>query len=126
LNKHNLEGVFDKNISNEDAITRMSYQETQNRLEHQRLLKLAREYRQQGYSVSIYPPANELPPALADCSLDLIAMNGSKVVVANVRSRETLSLNGSQNLHRIIKSVRELPDWEFELVVTNSRKKICK
>ncbi|NJM24097.1 MAG: hypothetical protein HC787_10060 [Nostocaceae cyanobacterium CSU_2_110] len=102
----------------------MSYQETQNRLEYQRLLKLAREYRQQGYSVSIYPPANELPPALADCSLDLIAMNGNKVVVANVRSRETLSLNGSQNLHQIIKSVRELPDWEFELVVTNSRKKI--
>lgn len=103
----------------------MSYQENQNRLEHKRLLKLAREYRQQGYSVNIYPSADKLPPALANCALDLIAINGSKVVAANVRSRETLSLNGSQDLLQISQTVREIPGWEFELVITNSRRKIA-
>ncbi len=101
----------------------MSYQEDKNRLEHKRLLKLAREYRQKGYSVSIYPHGEKLPPSLANCSLDLIAVNGSKVVAAQVRTRETLSLKGSQDLRRVSESVQRLPGWEFELVVTNSRKK---
>lgn len=101
----------------------MSYQENKNQLEHKRLLKLAREYRQKGYLVSIYPHQEKLPPSLADCSLDLIAVNGSKVVAAQVRTRETLSLRGSQDLRRVSESVQRLPGWEFELVVTNSRRK---
>ncbi|MBF2067937.1 MAG: hypothetical protein IGS39_26500 [Calothrix sp. C42_A2020_038] len=101
----------------------MSNPINQNRLEHKRLLKLAREYREQGYSVCIYPSSDRLPPTLADCSLDLIAENGSKVVAANVRSRESLSLNGSLSLLRISETVKEIPGWEFELVVTNTRKK---
>jgi REase_AHJR-like len=101
----------------------MNYQVDSNRLEHKRLLKLAREYRQKGYAVTIYPPAENLPPNLANCSLDLIAINGTNVVAAKVRTRETLSLNGSEDLGRISKSVRQLPGWEFELVVTNSRRK---
>jgi Holliday junction resolvase len=110
--------------SNElNPITVMSYQENQNRLEHRRLLKLAREYREKGYCVTIYPSSDKLPPVLADCSLDLIAVNGSNVVAAEVRSRENLNLNGSQDLCRISQSVQQLPGWEFELVITNARKK---
>jgi Holliday junction resolvase len=96
----------------------------QNPLEHKRVLKLAREYREQGYSVCIYPSSDKLPPKLADCVLDLIAQNGSTVVAANVRSRENLSLNGSLSLQKISQIVKEIPGWEFELVVTNARKKI--
>jgi REase_AHJR-like len=101
----------------------MRYQENQNSIEHKRLLKLAREYRQQGYSVSIYPSSDNLPATLANCSLDLIAVNANKVVAANVRSRDTLDLNGSLSLIKISESIEKLPGWEFELVVTNSRKK---
>jgi hypothetical protein len=101
----------------------MRYQENQNSIEHKRLLKLAREYRQQGYSVSIYPSSDKLPATLANCSLDLIAVNANKVVAANVRSRDTLDLNGSLSLIKISESIEKLPGWEFELVVTNSRKK---
>ncbi len=101
----------------------MSYQDNQNPLEHRRLLKLAREYRQQGYSVTINPTPDKLPSILADCSLDLIAVNDKKVVAAKVRTRQNLNCNGSEDLRRISKSVQQLPGWEFELVVTNSRKK---
>ena len=101
----------------------MSYQDNQNPLEYRRLLKLAREYRQQGYSVTINPSPEKLPTVLADCSLDLIAVNEKRVVAAKVRTRQNLNSNGSEDLCRISKSVQQLPGWEFELVVTNSRKK---
>jgi REase_AHJR-like len=101
----------------------MNFQNNTNSLlEHRRLLQLANEYLRKGYSVSIYPSSEKLPPKLAGLSLDLIADNGSKVVAAKVRTRETLSLNGSEDLLRISKLVEQLPGWEFELVVTNPRK----
>jgi len=102
----------------------MSYQDNQNPLEYRRLLKLAKEYRDQGYSVTINPSSDKLPTVLADCSLDLIAVNEKKVVAAKVRTRQNLSCNGSEDLRRISKSVQQLPGWEFELVVTNSRKQV--
>ena len=105
------------------SVTDMSYQNNQNPLEYRRLLKLAKEYREQGYSVTINPSSDKLPGVLADCSLDLIAENENKVVAAKVRTRQNLSSNGSEDLRRISKSVQQLPNWEFELVVTNSRKK---
>ncbi|NJL10334.1 MAG: hypothetical protein HC908_09670 [Calothrix sp. SM1_7_51] len=99
----------------------MNYQEAHKILERRRLLKLAHEYRQKGYSVDIYPTSGKLPPTLANLSLDLIAVKGSEVIAAKVRTRETLSLNGSEDLRRISESVEKLPGWVFELVVTNSR-----
>jgi REase_AHJR-like len=112
-------------IASEIVYTRMNTSVNQNRLEHKRVLKLAREYREQGYSVCIYPSSDELPAKLVDCSLDLIAQNGSKVVATNVRSRESLSSNGSLSLIKISEIIQEIPGWEFELVVTNTRKKIA-
>ncbi|MBW4581259.1 MAG: hypothetical protein KME42_16950 [Tildeniella nuda ZEHNDER 1965/U140] len=94
----------------------------QNQLERRRLLQLAREYRQQGYTVTLYPSSEELPPALADCALDLIAKSASKTVVVEVRTRENLTLNGSEDLRTLTKRVQQVPGWEFELVVTNPRK----
>ncbi len=101
----------------------MSYREHPNRLEDKRVRKLAQEYTQKGYVVSIYPSADCLPPTLANYSLDLIATNGTKVIATSVRTRENLSLNGDKDLLRISESVEKIPGWEFELVVTNSRKR---
>ncbi len=107
----------------------MSYQDNQNPLEYQhpleyqRLLRLAKEYQEQGYSVTINPSSEKLPTALADCSLDLIAVNDKNIVAAKVRTRQNLRCNGSEDLRLISKSVQQLPGWEFELVVTNSHKK---
>ncbi|MEM7556615.1 MAG: hypothetical protein AAF378_21455 [Cyanobacteria bacterium P01_A01_bin.84] len=101
----------------------MYLQNNQNSLERRRLMQLAREYRQKGYKVIINPTPEKLPSSLAECSLDMIAVSGSKVVAAEVRTKENLTLNGSEDLRYISKSVSQLPGWEFELVITNSRKK---
>lgn len=100
----------------------MTRRESRNPLEHQRLLRLAREYRQKGYSVTLHPSPEQLPPSLSNCSLDLLAVSDTKVVAA-VRTKENLTLNGSEDLRRISESVEKLPGWEFELVITNARKK---
>lgn len=94
-----------------------------NPLEHQRLLKLAREYRRDGYQVTLYPTPNELPSALASCSLDLVATKDRQAIAAKVCTRKTLTHNGSEDLRYISESICNLPGWEFELVVTNARKK---
>jgi hypothetical protein len=90
-------------------------------LEHRRLLKLAREYRQAGYGVVLYPDNADLPEGLQGCLVGLIAKNNEEVVVADVRSRETLTLNGSADLRRLAEKVQTLPGWRFNLVVTNPR-----
>jgi len=101
----------------------MTLRQIQNSLEHRRLLRLASEYRDKGYRVTMYPGPEVLPPILAECSLDLIAENGTEVVAVEVRTREHLSLNGCNDLRRISESVRQLPGWQLELVVTNPRHK---
>jgi hypothetical protein len=92
-------------------------------LEHQRLLKLAREYRKQGYQVTLYPAPEDLPSPLAHCSLDLVARRDEKAIAAEVRTRESLTLNGPDDLRKLSESVKKIPGWEFELVITNPRKK---
>jgi Holliday junction resolvase len=89
--------------------------------ERRRLQKVAREYRQRGYEVTVNPAATDLPAALADCSLDLIAERNGKTIAVEVRSRDTLALNGENDLRRISKLIHQLPNWELELVVTNPR-----
>jgi REase_AHJR-like len=92
-------------------------------LEQQRLLRLAKEYRSKGYTVVINPSSTDLPSALASCSLGLIAKNEAKTIAVEVRTRDSLTLNGSRDLRQIADKVHEIPNWEFELVVTNPRKK---
>jgi hypothetical protein len=101
----------------------MSYKSHQTPLEHKRLLQIAREYRQQGYDVTLYPEATDLPAELASCPFDLIAQNGSQHVAVEVRSREHLTLNGPEDLRRMSDLVNQVPNWELELVVTNPRNK---
>ncbi|MBE7384570.1 MAG: hypothetical protein F6J95_024540 [Leptolyngbya sp. SIO1E4] len=90
-------------------------------LEHRRLLRLVREYRCAGYDVVLYPTDEDLPQVLKGCSIGLIAKGEEEVVVADVRSRPNLTLNGSADLRRLAEKVESLPGWQFNLVVTNPR-----
>ncbi|HEY9889454.1 MAG TPA: hypothetical protein V6D02_13705 [Candidatus Obscuribacterales bacterium] len=90
-------------------------------LEHRRLLRLAREYDRAGYEVVLYPQDEMLPAVLQGCSLGLIAKADHETVVADVRSRPNLTLNGSADLRRLVAKVDSLPGWRFNLVVTNPR-----
>jgi hypothetical protein len=101
----------------------LNHQESQHPLEHRRLLTLAREYRQKGYQVTLHPSPEELPPPLANHSIDLIAMNGTRGIAVRVRTRERLIADGCDELQHISEIVQQLPAWEFELVMTNPRPK---
>jgi hypothetical protein len=100
----------------------MTYRNHQSSLEHRRVLTLAREYRKEGYEVTVYPKATELPEALSKCPLDLIARGTDRVIAVEVRTRESLTLNGFEDLRRIAENIKDIPGWIFELVVTNPRK----
>lgn len=99
----------------------MSYQAHRSPLEHRRVLRLAREYRKDGYDVTVYPQADDLPEALAQCPLDLVAKGPDQVIAVEVRTRDHLTLNGFEDLRRMTDQVEQLPGWTFELVVTNPR-----
>ncbi|MBC7970622.1 MAG: hypothetical protein H7Z11_10955 [Verrucomicrobia bacterium] len=101
----------------------MSNPASQNQLEHRRLVKLAREYKEKGYDVILHPSSQDLPPALAKCPFGLIAEGNDRTIAVEVRTRETLTLNGSEDLRRMTDLVQQQPGWEFELVITNPRKK---
>jgi hypothetical protein len=91
--------------------------------EYRRLLKLAREYRQSGYCVTLNPSAAELPPQLANCPFDLIAKGNGKSIAVEVRNKENLTLNGSEDLRRMTDLIDQTPGWELELVITNPRRR---
>ena len=104
----------------------MSHRERQTPLERQRVMSLVREYRRHGYDVTVYPGADDLPPALAKCPFALIAHKGGeaeRVIAVEVRTRDRLTLNGSEDLRRMAEKVNQFPGWDFELVVTNPRSK---
>lgn len=98
----------------------MSHSENQS-LEQQRLRRLAKEYEQKGYHVTLHPTPGDLPPVLACCPIDLIAEGEGKTIAVEVRTKETLTLNGSKDLRQMSDLVQQLPNWEFELVITNPR-----
>jgi len=90
-------------------------------LEHRRLLRLAREYDRAGYQVLLYPQDEALPDVLKGCAIALIAKGEDETIVADVRSRPNLTLNGSADLRRLVEKVESIPGWQFNLVVTNPR-----
>jgi REase_AHJR-like len=89
--------------------------------EYRRLLRVAREYRQKGYHVVVRPSPDELPLALAKCPFDMIAEGEGKKIAVEVRNKENLTLNGSEDLRRMTTLIEQEPGWELELVVTNPR-----
>ncbi|MEM9452074.1 MAG: hypothetical protein AAGA75_26595 [Cyanobacteria bacterium P01_E01_bin.6] len=89
--------------------------------EYKSLAEIAQEYQEQGYTVSLSPSAQDLPDLLADCSIDLIASRDYHTVAVSVRSKDTLTLTGRDDLREITTRVNQQPGWEFELVVADSQ-----
>ena len=83
------------------------------------LRKLAANYRQRGYRVTIYPGDEDLPAFLKGNDIDLLAQNGKENVVVAVKSSARLA--GSPLITRLAELTEDRPDWRFELVVTGSR-----
>jgi hypothetical protein len=90
--------------------------------EHQRLLEVAREYRQRGYEVLVEPQSEQLPEFLAPFQIDLWARNAQENVIVEVRTQT--SLTAAPELDAIAQALHDRPSWRFELVVTNPRDRL--
>src|ERR1044071_7700689 len=87
--------------------------------EHQRLLEVAREYRERGYDVIIEPRSDQLPGFLAPFRIDMLARNSEEHVVVEVRTQASLS--DAPELDAVAQALQDHPSWRFELVVTNPK-----
>lgn len=87
--------------------------------EHQRLLEVAREYRQRGYNVIIEPRSDQLPGFLAPFRIDMLARSAEENVIVEVRTQE--SLTDTPELDAVAQALQDQPSWRFELVVTNPK-----
>ena len=87
--------------------------------EHQRLLEVAREYRQHGYDVIIEPRPDQLPGFLAPFRIDMLARSAEENVIVEVRTQESLA--DAPELDAVAQALHDQPSWRFELVVTNPK-----
>lgn len=74
---------------------------------------LACAFRAQGYNVREDPGPNDLPEALWDFHMDLLAVQGEVHVAAVVRRRNDISDNNIA-LAALLKT---LPNWRFDMIV---------
>lgn len=86
-------------------------------LERERLLELAKEYRQKGYEVLVSPKPEELPDFLRGYRPDMIVRRGEDKVVIEVKSRPSIA--SAQYLRELAQAVEAHPSWRVELVMTN-------
>jgi uncharacterized protein YutE (UPF0331/DUF86 family) len=87
--------------------------------ERERLLKLAEEYRDQGYDILFHPNPEDLPDFLRNYRPDMIVSREDEVVVIEVKSRSSLNSSSTQYLQSLAQAVEQHPGWRFELVMTN-------
>ena len=88
-------------------------------IERERLLKLAEEYRDQGYEISIHPNPEDLPDFLRNYRPDMIARSEDETVVIEVKSRSSLNSSSAQYLPNLAQVIEQHAGWRFELVMTN-------
>lgn len=89
-------------------------------LERKQLLKLAEEYRENGYKISFCSNSEDLPDFLKSYRPDLIAFRDDESVVIEVKSRHSLDSSSNQYLRNLAQQIEQHPGWRFELVMINS------
>ncbi len=88
-------------------------------IERERLLKIAEEYRDRGYEISIHPNSEDLPDFLRNYRPDMIARREDDAVVIEVISRFSLNSSSTQYLQNLAQVIEQHSGWRFELVMTN-------
>lgn len=89
-------------------------------IERERLLKLAQEYQEKGYEVSLHPNFDELPEFLRAYRYrpDMIVRRGEESVIIEVKSRSSLNIS-SEQLRTYAKAIEKMPGWRLEFVMIN-------
>ena len=88
-------------------------------LERRRIKSVAKEYKEKGYTVTVEPRHDELPVFLHDATPDIVATRGDDNVVIEIKTSTTVSRN--DEIMRLAELVENMPEWRFELVITNPR-----
>jgi len=88
-------------------------------VEREELLKIAEQYRNQGYEVLIHPTIADLPDFLKNYRPDLVVRRDNESVVIEVKSRSSLDSFSMQYLRHLAQIVEENPGWRFKLVMRN-------
>jgi len=89
-------------------------------IKREKLLKLAQEYQEKGYKVSIHPNLEDLPEFLKKYRYcpDLIAYGKEESVVVEIKSRTSLNTS-SEQLRALANEIEIIPGWRLELVMIN-------
>jgi uncharacterized protein YutE (UPF0331/DUF86 family) len=93
--------------------------EKREKIERERLLKLAESYKNKGYKVILNPSSEDLPDFLNAYQPDMVVHRGNDSVAVEVKSRFSLAASSSY-LRDLAEVIEQHPDWRLELVVANS------
>lgn len=91
------------------------------KLESKKINEISQKYRVKGYSVVINPKSEILPIFLHEFNPDIYAFNNEENVIIEVKSKE--SLTKSKNIEKLSTVLASQPNWRFELILTNPKKK---
>ena len=80
------------------------------------LERIAQQYRDEGYVVTLRPKGDQLPPLAANLDLDMIAIRGEEKVVVEVKERRS-ALADDPAVKRVADIVSRQPGWRFDLVI---------
>lgn len=78
--------------------------------------RVAAEYRDEGYAVTVRPGADALPPFAAGYAVDLLAARGNERVLVGVK-RDRTALAADPGATRLAALVAGQPGWRYDLVV---------
>jgi len=98
----------------------MSYINQYEKLEHNRINQIKRNYIKKGYKVIVQPEEKDIPEFLRGFRPDIIAISDKESVIIEVKTKATLDT--SKELWEIANRVRDREGWRLELIVTNPRK----
>ena len=87
-------------------------------LAREQLLKVAEEYRNQGYEVAFHPNPDDTPAFLKNYRPDMIVRRGDESVVVQINSASSLN-SSTQYLSSLAEAVEKQHGWRLEFVMIN-------
>ena len=88
-------------------------------LAREQLLKVAEEYRNQGYEVAFHPNPEDIPVFLKNYRPDMIVRRGDESVVVQINSASSLNSSSTQYLSSLAEVVEKQQGWRLEFVMIN-------
>jgi uncharacterized protein YutE (UPF0331/DUF86 family) len=89
------------------------------KVEREELLKIAEQYRNQGYEILFQPSPEDLPDFLKNYCPDLLARRENEAVIVVVKSHSSLDSSSAQYLSALAQVIEQHSGWRFELVIMN-------